>query len=278
MIALKLTVLAFLRFYAMIKTVMKMIKNLEPNAIGKDPLYKTWHASPAHLIMYIHAGQGSIVCADKLYPITPGLLVYIASDTYHYTMPDDPAQYRRSKVFLDPDQLQNLLRPAGLWEAPARALVYAPIPPDVQPQVEGIYTRLQQTQTPLLSAAAVLELMHYLRTYGAESTSSPTGFIGCAIGYINQNIAWDMTLEDICKAANVSKFHLCRRFREHTGMTVMDYILSTRIILAKNELLKTDDSILHISEKCGFSSVSYFCRVFRQRMGCTPLQFRKRGK
>ena len=74
---------------------------------------------------------------------------------------------------------------------------------------------------------------------------------------------------------NVSKFHLCRCFREHTGMTVMDYILSTRIILAKNELTKTDESILCISEKCGFSSVSYFCRVFHRKEGCTPLQYRK---
>ena len=262
----------------MILAVMKMIKSIECNAIGKDPLYKTWHASPDSLIMYIHEGSGSIICSDQLYPLVGGLLVYIASDTYHYTMPNDPGSYHRSKVFLDPDKIKNLLRPSGLWEVPARALVYAPIPPSEQKQVEAIYARLQQPQTPLLSAAAVLELMHYLHTFGTESANSPTGFIGCAIGYINQNIAWDITLEDICRAVNVSKFHLCRRFREHTGMTVMDYILSTRIILAKNELLKTDDSILHISEKCGFSSVSYFCRSFRQRVGCTPLQFRKQGK
>lgn len=262
----------------MMKAVMNMINNLECNAMGKDPLYKTWHASPDTLIMYIHAGSGSIVCADQLYPLTGGLLVYIASDTYHYTMPDDPAAYCRSKVFLDPDKLKNLLRPSGLWEAPARALVYAPIPTELQPQVEALYAKLQQSRQPLLSAAAVLELMHYLHTFGTESASSPTGFIGCAIGYINQNIAWDMSLEDICRAVNVSKFHLCRRFREHTGMTVMDYILSTRIILAKNELLKTEESILRISEKCGFSSPSYFCRIFHQRVGCTPLQFRKQGK
>lgn len=255
-----------------------MLANIECHALGKDPLYKTWHASPTHLIMYIHAGTGSIVCADQLYPLRAGVLVYIACDTYHYTMPDDPVVYCRSKVFLQPQKLRDLLRPAGLWEAPARALVYAPIPAEEQPRVEALFAKLDTAPRPLLAASAVLELMHYLHTFGTESANSPTGFIGCAIGYINQNIAWDMTLEDICHAANVSKFHLCRRFREHTGMTVMDYILSTRIILAKNELLKTEDSILHISEKCGFSSVSYFCRVFRQRVGCTPLQFRKQGK
>ena len=76
-----------------------MIENTMYKVSGKDPMYKTWHTSPTHLIMYIHAGHGSIVCADKLHSMDAGLLVYIAADTYHYTMPDDPACYMRSKIF-----------------------------------------------------------------------------------------------------------------------------------------------------------------------------------
>ena len=50
------------------------------------------------------------------------------------------------------------------------------------------------------------------------------------------------------------------------------------IIPAKNELTKTDDAIAAISEKCGFSSLSYFCRAFRHKEGCTPLQYRKQHR
>jgi AraC-like DNA-binding protein len=253
-----------------------MIESTILQEIGKDPMYKTWHTSPTHLLLYVHAGQGSIVCAERVYPMEPGLLVYIAADTYHYTMPDDPAAYVRSKVFLHPSALEKL-QSLGLNDA-AKALVCAPIPPNERSRVEALFSRAAEHRQGLLSAATVLELLHYLHAYAAGSTDAPTGFVSRAIGYINQNIAWDMTLEDICRNVNVSKFHLCRSFREHTGMTVMEYILNTRIILAKNELLKTDDSVATISSKCGFSSASYFCRAFHQKEGCTPLQFRKQGK
>lgn len=254
-----------------------MIENTMYKVSGKDPMYKTWHTSPTHLIMYIHAGHGSIVCADKLHSMDAGLLVYIAADTYHYTMPDDPACYTRSKIFLNPARIEKLMQPSGLGDAAPKALVCAPIPPEDRPAVETLFARLENPQecNYLLAASTVLELMYYLQHHAAESTDAPTGFISRTIAYIGDNIAWDMSLDDICRNVNVSKFHLCRCFREHTGMTVMDYILSTRIILAKNELTKTDESIMRISEKCGFSSVSYFCRVFHRKEGCTPLQYRK---
>jgi AraC-like DNA-binding protein len=57
----------------------------------------------------------------------------------------------------------------------------------------------------------------------------------------------------------------------------MEYILATRIVLAKEMLQKTDLTVGEISERCGFSSISYFCRVFKQDTGRTPLGFRKSG-
>ena len=55
----------------------------------------------------------------------------------------------------------------------------------------------------------------------------------------------------------------------------MAYILNTRIVLAKEELGSTNASISQVSEKFGFSSMSYFCRVFKEATGYTPLQFRR---
>ena len=250
-----------------------MIESMILSEKGKDPMYKTWHTSPTHLLLYVHKGQGSIVCAERVYPMEQGLLVFIAADTYHYTMPDDPCVYVRSKVFLHPDALEKL-QPLGLADA-AKSLVCAPIPQKDRSRVEALFCQAADSQSSLLRAATVLELMHYLQCHATGSTDSPKGFVSRAIAYIGQNIAWDMSLDDICRSISVSKFHLCRSFREYTGVTVMEYILNTRIILAKNELSKTDAPISQVSEKCGFSSTSYFCRIFRHKEGCTPLQFRK---
>jgi AraC-like DNA-binding protein len=55
----------------------------------------------------------------------------------------------------------------------------------------------------------------------------------------------------------------------------MNYILKTRIILAQDMLSKEKLSVAEISERCGFSSISYFCRVFKNETGKTPLEYRR---
>ena len=55
----------------------------------------------------------------------------------------------------------------------------------------------------------------------------------------------------------------------------MKYILKTRIVLAKNMLSNESLSITVISNRCGFSSVSYFSRIFKEETGMNPLTFKK---
>jgi len=45
--------------------------------LGKDPLYKTWHTSPEHLIMYFYSDGGSVVCAEDVFPIKKGSLILL---------------------------------------------------------------------------------------------------------------------------------------------------------------------------------------------------------
>ena len=76
-------------------------------------------------------------------------------------------------------------------------------------------------------------------------------------------------------SVHMSKYHLCRRFKNITGFTIMEYILKTRLAAAKNMLKTESISITEISEKCGFSSVSYFSRVFKEHTGITAIAYRK---
>lgn len=250
---------------------------------GKDPLYKTWHASEEHLFLFCHSEGGSVVTGEKVLPLKKGVLLFIAAQTYHYTMPDFPAEYDRSKLFVSAEyfaRLMTLFDNGKKWQAVGeRAMIYAEIPPHLWDKVASVF---EEGQTALLEneplfLSGLLLLISFLEKYTVQSTAAPSGWMARAVRYINQNISTDLTVEEICAAMNVSKYHFCRRFKQHTGMTVMQYILKTRIILAKNELRKTVAPVTEISETCGFSSPSYFCRIFRQEAGCSPLQYRKQN-
>ena len=64
-------------------------------------------------------------------------------------------------------------------------------------------------------------------------------------------------------------------FKETTGMTITDYILSKRIAAAKKRLAYTNDPLSLIAMECGFSSFAYFSKIFKEKNGLSPRDFRK---
>ena len=117
-----------------------------------------------------------------------------------------------------------------------------------------------------------------LDQYSTDIPFPTSGMVQKAVEYINIHIHEDLRIDRICDAIHVSKYYFCRKFKQSTGLTVMNYILKTRIISAKNLMETTNLTIGQISQRCGFSSQSYFCRVFKEECGMTPLQFRDKPR
>ncbi len=97
------------------------------------------------------------------------------------------------------------------------------------------------------------------------------------MAYIQTNYAEHMTLKEIAEAAQISTRECTRCFNRCLGMTPIQYVTRYRLRMAADMLLHTGDSILMISEACGFSSSSYFSRTFLEYLGCTPREYRASG-
>ncbi len=237
------------------------------------------------MFIYTYSNGGSIVCNEKIYPIEKGTLCFIGANKYHYTMPDEPEVYDRSKLFVVPEKLERLLKALSDERKFSRfshgGLVYSVIPPEEAEEVEHIFGELEKyKEDPYFDEvvlACCMKLIVMISRNSIEHIAPVVGAVNKAIDYINSNIFRDMTINEICSAIHISKYHFCRRFREHTGMTVMNYILKTRVVMAKNILLSEKASVSDISHRCGFSSLSYFCRIFKEETGLTPLEYRKRN-
>lgn len=79
-------------------------------------------------------------------------------------------------------------------------------------------------------------------------------------------------LPALLKAAHVSQEHLTREFRKYLDITPTEYINTQRINYACS-LLLSGRAIVDVCYACGFESLSYFYRVFRKIMNCTPKEF-----
>ena len=96
--------------------------------------------------------------------------------------------------------------------------------------------------------------------------------------YLEDHFAKDISMDDLAKQFGRTPEYLCSFFKASTGETVMKYLRRVRIHHAKVLLMSSQDACMQkIAEACGFSSSSYFCKVFRETTGMTPQSFRMGG-
>ena len=95
--------------------------------------------------------------------------------------------------------------------------------------------------------------------------------------FIHGNYSRHITLKDIADSAMISERECSRCFQRCFRESAIEYLNKHRIRTAANMLLEGVSSIQQISTHCGFSSVSYFGKVFRQMLGCTPKEYRRKA-
>ena len=95
--------------------------------------------------------------------------------------------------------------------------------------------------------------------------------------FIHGNYGRHITLQDIADAAMISQRECSRCFQRCFRESAIEYLNKHRIRCAANMLLESNASIQQISSLCGFSSVSYFGKVFHQMLGCTPKEYRNKA-
>lgn len=97
------------------------------------------------------------------------------------------------------------------------------------------------------------------------------------LAFIHRNYGEKLSLEEIAAAASVSPRECIRCFRNTINKTPVEYLMEYRMEMAKRYLTNTEMSITDISYHCGFSSNAYFGKIFREKCGMTPLQYRNRS-
>lgn len=86
----------------------------------------------------------------------------------------------------------------------------------------------------------------------------------------------ELTLSCIAQSVGYSEFYVSRKFSEIAGMQLRDYLRGRKLAFALKDIRDTDDGILDIALKYGFSSHEAFTRAFKLSYGVTPSEYRRK--
>lgn len=108
----------------------------------------------------------------------------------------------------------------------------------------------------------------------AEATAdSHTAAVSRAKLFMAQNFAERLTLNEIARAAGLSRSHLCVVFRDLTGQSVHEFLNELRLREAVWLLPHYGRRIGELGVELGFNSASHFATAFRLRFGTAPREF-----
>jgi AraC-like DNA-binding protein len=110
----------------------------------------------------------------------------------------------------------------------------------------------------------------------AERSIAEQERINPVFAYLVENFRQQVSLDAAAGIANMTTNAFCKYFKKITRKTFMETIIEYRLNYAIQQLIQTDKPISDISFESGFGDVSHFYKMFKLKMGVSPLNYRKR--
>jgi AraC family transcriptional regulator len=135
----------------------------------------------------------------------------------------------------------------------------------VESMVTAICVHLSQRYSTQKISAHAAEL---------SSDGLPKAHLGTVLEYIHEHADQNLSLLEMAQQVQMSPYYFSRLFKQSTGLSPHQYLISHRIQQTKRLLATTKLSIAEIAAQAGFTDQSHLARHFKRQLGVPPSQFR----
>ncbi len=255
-------------------------------AVDKGPVC-AMHFHSELEFLYVNSGTMKYCTDDTEYIARQGDVMFINSKVPHCTeaLTDNCShsfiQFKEPK--LANDQLRRLARFLKLSDIPSYHFVSGNKSTDeISKHINEIIKYFDSEEIHydyyingvIYMILAMLYKMKILTDSQLQMNTELLDKLSPVFDYIHENYSGNLNLEVLSKILNLNEHYFCRLFKKATGNNITDYINFIRIYNAE-KLMSTDMNISEIAENTGFSSLSYFNKIFKKYKQYTPSEFKK---
>ncbi|AYN26485.1 MULTISPECIES: AraC family transcriptional regulator [Buttiauxella] len=251
--------------------------------------YYHWHQCVEFL--YISKGYGIVVVDNQHYTARPGRLFIFPPFRLHkvHVEASDKNQYHRTTMHIEHSSVIGSLQAFARQQAQFSALAASNVPAqvyDLSEQAEfmevilGGFDKLDPTAHSTASDVAfmVMQIMAFLPAQPQAFIPQQPTVASRIMQWVENNYSTKFSLDELAQSIGLSRSYTSRIFRQQTGGSIHEYLL-TRRIKKSCDLLRTSPlSIDAIAQEVGFIEDTYFITCFKKMMNQTPLQYRKQSR
>ena len=136
-------------------------------------------------------------------------------------------------------------------------------------------TLSMENDIKLIKEFAQKFLMECTHAVSSVKKAEENPIIKKVCAYVDENLSRDISLETAADFAGVSSFYLSKLFKEEKGETFINFISDKRLEQSRKLLSETTLSIKEITAQVGYNDQNYFSRIFKNKYGLSPKEYRK---
>ena len=236
------------------------------------------HTHDEYEIFLFLEGDSRYIVEQNSYSLKSGDIIIIRKHEMHRIFHNAPSRYQRIVLMISPQFFEKancleyegaffkqpsnighkidskLVHSSGLFDAFVRLRRYSNDVTVSGPVTDAIVTE-------------ILYLISTISTYTAADHT--TERVRSVIAHINEHFTEELNLDQLQEQFFISKYHLCRVFRQATGLTVHQYIRRKRITLVK-ELATEGKNLTEAALLAGFNDYSAFYRAYKGEFKTAP--------
>lgn len=249
--------------------------------------YRTPHFHPAFEVGVVLEGETDFIISGELHKLHQYDVVLLNPNQLH------EIKSREDGALLLFVQLSNYLfrevYPAAQSLYFEESAKIAPSDPAVTEMIRNLAVELtfqyfRADENRLLLASSLLFILfskilqsfdhRYLSTAEQQSAQTQVARINKLVNFVDANYTQKINLSDFAAQEDLSLSYLSRFVKENFGQSFQDYVTLRRFYHARNLMQYENKTMIDICYESGFSDPRYLTKVFVQRLGVTPEEYR----
>jgi AraC-like DNA-binding protein len=248
-----------------------------------------YHRHDAYEIYLYIRGNTNLLLEQACYHLESGDLIVISPSEMHRTVCQDEQVYERAFVNIKKSVLDRLsTKQTNLFSCfdshPLGQKNLTHLSDKHMKHFIDLTDKLHQALEAsdygqdVLAVSYLSQILVFTNTMYQNSVYPATNImpelVRDTMNYIEDHINDEITLEQLSNKFYLSGTYISRQFKKHTGITIRNYILEQRIVLAKT-LLNEGKNVSEACYMSGFCDYSNFIRSFTKLVGISPGHFKK---
>ena len=241
----------------------------------------SYHYHDFHKIIVFISGKVTYHIEGKAYHLKPRDILLVSQGAIHKPEIDPSVPYERY-IFWIRDDLSCQELNTCFQKANDRSFNLVRADSALQERLKDLLPEIEQTLQnkhfgdTVLRNALFTQFMIYINRIFLRTSSSPDEKtyssdtqVEQLLKYINRNLSENLSIDQLANRFFFSKYHMMRKFKNETGYTIHNYIISKRLLLARS-LINEGTPVMKAAQMSGFNDYTTFVRSYKKQFGNAP--------